>query len=136
MPDPGEAWLEVTAALIDVLGVVVLRAPSAVGAKDAARIGARLRQHEMTLPQRQMRQGGAAGQIPEGRLPMPGIRGSPRRHQLEVEFSIEIGEGNRFQQRLRIGMERRTQYRGGCAFLDNLSQIHDADPVADMLHNR
>nr|WP_255670232.1 hypothetical protein [Aeromicrobium wangtongii] len=44
VPDPGEAWLEVTAALIDVLAVVVLRAPSTVGAKDAARIAARLRQ--------------------------------------------------------------------------------------------
>lgn len=44
VPDPGEAWLEVTAALIDVLGVVVLRAPAHVGAKDVSRIGARLRQ--------------------------------------------------------------------------------------------
>jgi hypothetical protein len=44
VPDPGEAWLEVTAALIDVLGVVVLRAPAHVAAKDVARIAARLRQ--------------------------------------------------------------------------------------------
>lgn len=44
VPDPGEAWLEVTAALIDVLGVVLLRAPSHVGAKDVSRISARLRQ--------------------------------------------------------------------------------------------
>lgn len=44
VPDPGEAWLEVTAALIDVLGVVVLRAPSFVAAKDVSRISARLRQ--------------------------------------------------------------------------------------------
>jgi hypothetical protein len=49
VPDPGEAWLEVTAALVDVLGVVVLRAPSAVGAKDAARIAARLRQRGAIL---------------------------------------------------------------------------------------
>lgn len=44
VPDPGEAWLEVTAALIDVLGVVLLRAPSYVSAKDVSRISARLRQ--------------------------------------------------------------------------------------------
>ena len=44
VPDPGESWLEVTAALIDVLGVVVLRAPSRASAKDVGRIGARLRQ--------------------------------------------------------------------------------------------
>jgi hypothetical protein len=44
VPDPGEAWLEVTAALIDVLSVVVLRAPAHVSAKDVSRIGARLRQ--------------------------------------------------------------------------------------------
>ncbi|MET1039330.1 MAG: hypothetical protein ABW075_13730 [Aeromicrobium sp.] len=44
VPDPGESWLEVTAALIDVLGVVVLRAPAQVAAKDVSRIGARLRQ--------------------------------------------------------------------------------------------
>ena len=44
VPDPGEAWLEVVAALIDVLGVVVLRPPSHVGAKDVSRISARLRQ--------------------------------------------------------------------------------------------
>jgi len=44
VPDPGEAWLEVTAALIDVLGVVMLRAPASVPAKDVGRISARLRQ--------------------------------------------------------------------------------------------
>lgn len=44
VPDPGESWLEVTAALIDVLGVVVLRAPAQVAAKDVARVAARLRQ--------------------------------------------------------------------------------------------
>ena len=29
VPDPGDAWLEVTAALIDVLGIVVVRPPAA-----------------------------------------------------------------------------------------------------------
>ncbi len=44
VPDPGEAWLEATAALIDVLGVVVVAAPSQVSGKDVSRISARLRQ--------------------------------------------------------------------------------------------
>src|SRR5689334_16002332 len=49
VPDPGEAWLEVTAALIDVLGVVVVAAPSEVSAKDVSRISARLRQRGAVL---------------------------------------------------------------------------------------
>lgn len=49
VPDPGEAWLEATAALIDVLGVVVVAAPSEVSAKDVSRISARLRQRGSVL---------------------------------------------------------------------------------------
>ncbi|WP_134768786.1 hypothetical protein [Nocardioides sp. 1609] len=37
VPDPGEHWLEVTAALVDVLRVVVLRPPIGVGAAVDAR---------------------------------------------------------------------------------------------------
>jgi len=44
VPDQGDAWLEVTAALIDVLGVVVVAAPAEVSGKDVSRISARLRQ--------------------------------------------------------------------------------------------
>ena len=39
VPDPGEHWLEVTAALVDVLKVVVLRPSSRVDAKAAGEIG-------------------------------------------------------------------------------------------------
>ncbi len=49
VPDPGEAWLEVAAALIDVLGVVVLCPPAHVPAKDVSRISARLRQRGSIL---------------------------------------------------------------------------------------
>ncbi len=49
VPDPGDAWLEVTAALIDVLGVVVLRAPSHVSDGEVARLSARLRQRGAIL---------------------------------------------------------------------------------------
>lgn len=49
VPDPGEKWLEVTAALVDVLGVVVVRPPAQVAAGDAARLAARLRQRGSIL---------------------------------------------------------------------------------------
>lgn len=49
VPDPGDAWLEVTAALIDVLGIVVVRPPARVSEGDAARLAARLRQRGSLL---------------------------------------------------------------------------------------
>lgn len=49
VPDPGDAWLEVTAALIDVLGIVVVRPPGRVSEGDAARLAARLRQRGSIL---------------------------------------------------------------------------------------
>lgn len=49
VPDPGELWLEVTSALIDVVTLVVLRPPAAVGARAASRVGARLRKRSAAL---------------------------------------------------------------------------------------
>jgi hypothetical protein len=49
VPDPGAAWLEVTAALVDVLGVVLVRPPAEVSAREAARLSARLRQRGSIL---------------------------------------------------------------------------------------
>lgn len=49
VPDPGDAWLEVTAALIDVLGVVLVRPPAPVSGGAAARLSARLRQRGSIL---------------------------------------------------------------------------------------
>lgn len=43
VPQPGEAWLEVVAALVDVLGLVVVRPSRSPSAKDASRLAARLR---------------------------------------------------------------------------------------------
>lgn len=43
VPAPGEHWLEVTAALVDVLKVVVLRPPGSVDPKSASILDARLR---------------------------------------------------------------------------------------------
>ncbi len=49
VPDPQDRWLEVTAALVDVVGLVVVRPSAAVGEGDAARLGARLRKQGCVL---------------------------------------------------------------------------------------
>lgn len=49
VPDPGDHWLEVTAALVDVLTVVVLRPSSRIDSKSAAVLGARLRSRSSAL---------------------------------------------------------------------------------------
>ena len=49
VPDPGEHWLEVTAALVDVLRVVVLRPPAGVGAQAAGVLQSRLRTRSAAL---------------------------------------------------------------------------------------
>jgi len=49
VPAPGSQWLTVAAAMTDVLGVVIARAPSRVAPAEASRLGARLRQRGSTL---------------------------------------------------------------------------------------
>ena len=49
VPDPGEHWLEVTAALVDVLRVVVLRPPAGVQQRAASILDARLRTRSAVL---------------------------------------------------------------------------------------
>jgi hypothetical protein len=49
VPDPGELWLEVTAALVDVLRVVVLRPPASVDGRAAGILEARLRKRSAVL---------------------------------------------------------------------------------------
>jgi hypothetical protein len=49
VPDPGEHWLEVAAALVDVLRVVVLRTPATVGARAAGVLESRLRTRSAAL---------------------------------------------------------------------------------------
>ncbi|MEJ3404103.1 hypothetical protein WDJ51_05115 [Rathayibacter sp. YIM 133350] len=49
VPDPGEHWLLATAALVDVLSVVVLRPPMRASDSDVARLAARLRQRGAAL---------------------------------------------------------------------------------------
>lgn len=49
VPRPGERWLAVTAALVEVLPVVAVRPTSRVRDADAARLAARLRDREAVL---------------------------------------------------------------------------------------
>jgi hypothetical protein len=49
VPEPGDLWLEVTAALVDVLKVVVIKPPTRVDAKSASVLDARLRARSSTL---------------------------------------------------------------------------------------
>lgn len=49
VPDPGSRWLEVTAALVDVLSLVVVRPPESVRAAQAQRVAARLRSRGSVL---------------------------------------------------------------------------------------
>lgn len=44
VPEPAEQWLNVAAALVDVVGVLLLRAPGPVSGGQAARLSARIRQ--------------------------------------------------------------------------------------------
>lgn len=49
VPDAGQHWLEVTAALVDVLRVVVLRPPASVDARTAGILDSRLRARSAVL---------------------------------------------------------------------------------------
>lgn len=49
VPDPGEHWLEVVAALVDVVTMVVLRPPPGVSERAASRVAARLRKRSAVL---------------------------------------------------------------------------------------
>jgi hypothetical protein len=49
VPDPGDQWLAVTAAVADVMGVVVLRPPKRASDGNLSRLAARLRQRGSTL---------------------------------------------------------------------------------------
>jgi len=49
VPDPGEHWLEVTAALVDVLRVVVLRPPAPASERTAGLLDSRLRTRSSVL---------------------------------------------------------------------------------------
>lgn len=84
VPDPGEHWLETTAALVDVVSLVVLRPPPGVSERTAGRLGARLRKRSSTL-------------ISWGRWP-----GSEARLRLESSVWAGAGRGHGRLSRRRI----------------------------------
>ncbi len=90
VPDPGEHWLEATAALVDVVTMVLLKPPAGVGERTASRIAARLRKRSSVL-------------VVLGRWP-----GSEAR--LEVERSTwtgaDHGRGRLLGRRLVVGVRR------------------------------
>lgn len=49
VPNPGDRWLGVTAAIVDVLGIVATRSPERLADASVARLTARLRQRGATL---------------------------------------------------------------------------------------
>lgn len=49
VPEPGQRWLSVVAALAEVIGVVAVRPPGQVGMADANRLAARLRERNCVL---------------------------------------------------------------------------------------
>ncbi|WP_296603750.1 hypothetical protein [Nocardioides sp.] len=49
VPDPGDQWLEVTAALVDVVTLVVVRPPGRVPEQVAGKLAARLRKRSAAL---------------------------------------------------------------------------------------
>lgn len=99
VPDPGEHWLEATAALVDVVTMVLLKPPVVVGERTASRIAARLRKRSAVL-------------LVQGRWP-----GSEAR--LEIEQSVwsgaDHGHGRLRHRRIVVGVRhgsapvRRTQ---------------------------
>jgi hypothetical protein len=92
VPDPGEHWLETTAALVDVVGVVVLRPPPGVDERTASRIAARLRKRSAAL-------------IVWGRWPGAEVRISM---ESSTWSGAEAGHGRLRSRRVRIGVQQGT----------------------------
>lgn len=107
VPDPGEHWLEATAALVDVVPVVLLRPPPGVGERTAARLGARLRKRsaaliswgrwpgsEARLSVEASRWAGADqghGRLRERRLVVSVVRGSAPARRVELQVADAVG---------------------------------------------
>lgn len=102
VPFPGEHWLSVTAALVDVVSVVVARPPGQVGEAQAGRIAARLRQRGCVL-------------IVEGAWPRAAVRvrtltnrwsglGSGHGHLDSRQVSLEISTATGVPRRATLGV--------------------------------
>ncbi len=93
VPEPGELWLEVTAALVDVLKVIVLKPATQVDPKSAALLDARLRARSSTLV--------VWGQWPRVEARLHAEQGA--------WFGAEHGRGRLKGRRLRVAVTRGTR---------------------------
>jgi hypothetical protein len=90
VPEPGELWLEVVAALVDVLKVVVLKPSTLVDAKSASVLDARLRARSSTL-------------VVWGEWPRVDARLSAERIAWE---GVGLGRGRLLRRELRVAVSR------------------------------
>lgn len=90
VPDPGGHWPEVTAALLDVTAVLLLRPPAQVDAHTASRISARLRKRSAAL-------------VVQGPWPQCEAHLSVERQQWQ---GVGRGEGYLRSRRLMLGVRR------------------------------
>lgn len=116
VPDPGEHWLEVTAALVDVLRVVVLRPPASVDDRTAGILDSRLRTRSAVL-------------VVHGHWPRVAAR-------VSVEESgwtgLRSGAGQLLERRARVVVRRgaRPPQRGELTW----PGVHRADPQVPEIH--
>ncbi|CAN5206726.1 hypothetical protein BH09ACT11_BH09ACT11_10360 [soil metagenome] len=89
VPDPGEIWLEATAALIDVVTLVVVRPPTRVTEAAASKVSARLRKRGAALV--------ALGEWP---------RADARLSATSVWTGPETGEGHLTGRRVQVEVRR------------------------------
>ncbi|QYJ05131.1 hypothetical protein KUV85_05440 [Nocardioides panacisoli] len=90
VPHPGEHWLEVTAALVDVLTVVVLRPAGTVDPKSASVLQARLRARSAAL-------------VVWGDWPRPDARITTRQVRWQ---GLERGHGRLRERQVRVDVRR------------------------------
>jgi hypothetical protein len=102
VPEPGEHWLEVTAALVDVLRVVVLCPPGPVDAKSASIVEGRLRARSAVL-------------VAWGEWPRPEARLVAERTEW---VGAERGHGRLRERRVRVAVHKgaRPALRADLAF--------------------
>lgn len=91
VPEPGEHWLEVTAALVDVLRVVVLAPTGPIDPKSASVIEARLRSRSAVLVALGQWPRSEAALTTEATLWTGADRGHGRLHERRVRVAVRRG---------------------------------------------
>ncbi len=120
VPDPGDHWLEVTAALVDVATIVVVRPPGRVAERVAERLGARLRKRSAAL---------VAQETTPGDWPRPEVRLTTRAPSWS---GAGRGEGHLRSRRLLVEAQRGSAppRRGALWFPAEDQTYRRAEPAA------